>query len=46
MAAADQHSAEMIVVGAGHRDTLERLLGSAVSDTVAHHAHCDVLIVR
>jgi nucleotide-binding universal stress UspA family protein len=46
VAAADKHSADMIVVGAGHRPTLERLLGSSVSDTVAHHAHCDVLIVH
>jgi nucleotide-binding universal stress UspA family protein len=43
---ADQRSADLIVVGTGERAMLERLFGSAVSDTVAHHAHCDVLIVH
>jgi nucleotide-binding universal stress UspA family protein len=43
---ADQRSADLIVVGTGERAMLERLFGGAVSDSVAHHAHCDVLIVR
>jgi nucleotide-binding universal stress UspA family protein len=43
---ADQRSADLIVVGTGERGMLERLFGSAVSDNVAHHAHCDVVIVH
>jgi nucleotide-binding universal stress UspA family protein len=43
---ADEKSADLIVVGAGERAMLERLFGGAVSDTVAHRAHCDVLIVH
>jgi nucleotide-binding universal stress UspA family protein len=46
VAVADQRSADLIVVGAGERAMLERLFGGAVSDTVAHRAHCDVLIVH
>lgn len=42
---ADQHSADLIVVGMTHHPHLARLIGS-VSDDVAHHAHCDVLLVR
>lgn len=44
-AAADR-GADLIVVGATHESLIKRLLGGSVPDTVAHHASCDVLIVR
>jgi nucleotide-binding universal stress UspA family protein len=43
---AEHVGADLIVVGSGERNLLERLLGRSVSDTVAHHARCDVLIVH
>ena len=42
---ADEHGADLIVLGMTHHPHLARLLGS-VSDDVAHHAHCDVLLVH
>ena len=42
---ADAHSADLIVLGMTHHPQLARILGS-VSDDVAHHAHCDVLLVH
>ena len=42
---ADERDADLVVVGATHHQHLARLLGS-VSDDVAHHAHCDVLLVH
>lgn len=42
---ADQRGADLIVLGMTHHPHLARLLGS-VSDDVAHHAHCDVLLVH
>ena len=43
---AEQRRAELIVVGTHDRGFLERLLGGSVSQDVARHAHCDVLIVH
>ena len=42
---ADERRADLIVLGMTHHHHLARLVGS-VSDDVAHHAHCDVLLVR
>jgi nucleotide-binding universal stress UspA family protein len=42
---ADAHEADLIVLGMADHPHLARLLGS-VSDDVAHHAHCDVLLVH
>jgi nucleotide-binding universal stress UspA family protein len=43
---AEQRSAGLIVVGTRDPGMLERMFGGSVSQGVAKHAHCDVLIVR
>ena len=45
VALADEHHADLIVVGMSHHPTIARIFGG-VSEDVAHHAHCDVLLVR
>lgn len=42
---ADEHEADLIVVGMSHHSHVARVF-SGVSEDVAHHAHCDVLLVR
>jgi nucleotide-binding universal stress UspA family protein len=45
VALADEHNADLIVVGMSHHPHIARIFGG-VSEDVAHHAHCDVLLVR
>lgn len=42
---ATEVGADLIVVGNGHKNLLERLLFGSVSDGVSHRTHCDVLVV-
>ncbi len=43
---AEETGADMIVIGSHGYKQWERLLLGSVSDSVVHHAHCSVLIVR
>ncbi len=43
---ATEREIDLIVVGTRDLNALERVLSGSVSDAVAHHAPCDVLIVR
>jgi nucleotide-binding universal stress UspA family protein len=44
--AAEQNDADLIVVGARERGWMQRMLDHSVSQDVARHARCDVLIVH
>ena len=44
--AARAAEAELIVLGSHASNRLERLLVGSVSDSVVHHAHCSVLVIR
>ena len=44
--AAEQNDADLIVVGARERGWMQRVLDHSVSQDVARHARCDVLIVH
>lgn len=43
---AEANDADLIVVGSHTAGALERFFVGSVSDTVKHHAACDVLVVR
>lgn len=43
---ASEMHADVLVVGSSNRGWLRRLFGHSVSDYVAHHAPCPVMIIR
>jgi|SRR5580765_7974591 len=43
---AEEMGADLIVIGSHGYKQWERLLLGSVSDSVVHHAHCSVLVVR
>lgn len=44
--AAEEKGYDRIVVGSRNLGGVKRMLLGSISDRVAHHAHCDVLIAR
>jgi nucleotide-binding universal stress UspA family protein len=43
---ASEMSADVLVIGSSSRGWLSRLFGGSVSDYVAHHAPCPVMLIR
>lgn len=43
---AEEWNADLIIVGSHGYSRWERMLLGSVSDSVVHHAHCSVLVVR
>lgn len=43
---AEEFRADLIIIGSHGYNRWERLLIGSVSDSVVHHAHCSVLVVR
>ncbi len=43
---ASEMSADVLVVGSSNKGWLSRLFGGSVSDYVAHHAPCPVMLIR
>jgi nucleotide-binding universal stress UspA family protein len=43
---ASEANADVLVIGSSHKGWLSRLFGASVSDYVAHHAPCPVMLIR
>jgi nucleotide-binding universal stress UspA family protein len=43
---AQEMSADVLVIGSSGKNWLRRLVGTSVSDYVAHHAPCPVMLIR
>jgi nucleotide-binding universal stress UspA family protein len=43
---AEKEGAELIVMGSRGLGCIRRALMGSVSDSIVHHAHCPVLVVR
>jgi nucleotide-binding universal stress UspA family protein len=39
-------NADVLVIGSSAKNWLSRVFGSSVSDDVAHHAPCPVVLIR
>jgi nucleotide-binding universal stress UspA family protein len=46
LSAAEEHGADLIVVGQRGRSAIARFIEGSVTDRVVRHAPCDVLVVR